>query len=133
METLATLAVLIPTWNGWEDTRVCLESLQGCGAAPRRIVVVDNGSEDGTPERIASGFPSVEVVALGENLGFSRAVNRGLERLLADGGLEGVLLLNNDTEVVPGAPERLLETLRAHPRAAGVCPLIPYSEAPGRV
>jgi len=133
MERLSDVAALIPTWNGWEDTRVCLRTLEGCGAPPRRVLVVDNGSEDGTPERIAASFPGVEVLALGENLGFSRAVNRGLRGLLEDAAVEAVLLLNNDTEIGGGAPARLLETLRRHPRAAGVCPLIPYADPSERV
>ncbi|MFO7768648.1 MAG: glycosyltransferase family 2 protein [bacterium] len=133
MEPLSPLAVLIPTWNGWEDTRVCLETLRAADPAPGRVLVVDNGSEDGTPERIAASFPDVDVLALEENLGFSRAVNRGLAELLGEGGVEAVLLLNNDTEVDPGAPARLLGTLRGDPGAAGVCPLIPYVEPPEEV
>ncbi len=126
-------AVLIPTWNGWDDTRRCLESLAVCDPAPARIVVVDNASTDETPRHILEGFPGIEVRVMERNLGFAGAVNRGLERLLGDKECRAVLLLNNDTVVAPDAIGRLWSALEGHPEAAGVCPLIPYVEPADRV
>ena len=113
------IAVLIPTWNGWSDTRQALEALSLSDPSPAGIVVVDNGSTDGTPGEIARSFAGVEVITLPENLGFSPAVNIGFEHLLRDRSLEAILLLNNDTLPEPPALGRLWETLRQQPSAAG--------------
>jgi GT2 family glycosyltransferase len=127
------VAVLIPTWNGWTDTQACLESLAACDPQPARIVVVDNASTDGTTDRIREAFPGVEVQPMERNLGFAGGVNRGLERITGDLAVIAVLLLNNDTVVAPDAIGRLWLTLEADPRAAGVCPLIPFLATPDRV
>jgi GT2 family glycosyltransferase len=127
------VVVLIPAWNGWPDTRRCLESLAACDPRPARVVVVDNASTDGTPQRIGEEFPQVEVRRMERNLGFAGAVNRGLEGITTDAAVNAVLLLNNDTVVEPDAVGRLWLTLEADPRAAGVCPLIPYIEPADRV
>jgi GT2 family glycosyltransferase len=127
------VAVLIPAWNGWSDTRLCLASLAACDPQPARVVVVDNASTDGTPRHILEEYPGVEVRLMERNLGFAGAVNRGLERITTDLAVVAVLLLNNDTVVEPDALGRLWLTLEADPRAAGVCPLIPYLEPADRV
>lgn len=133
MSGLLPVAVLIPTWNGWEDTKACLGSLEACDPAPSRIVVVDNASTDGTPDRILDEAPGVELLMNAENMGFSKAVNRGLRHLLQDPALKGVLLLNNDVVADPDAPARLYAALAEEPLLGGVCPLIPYVTDPGRV
>lgn len=127
------VAVVIPTWNGWEDTRRCLQSLAAADPAPAAIRVVDNGSTDGTPERIRREWPEVDLLALPENLGFSKAVNRAVAPLLEEEGIEAVLLLNNDVVVAAGMLAPLLETLRADAAIAGVCPLITYAVPADRV
>ena len=71
------------------------------------MVVVDNGSEDGTAELVAERFPHVRVVALDRNLGFGRAVNRGVE----DAKTDAVVLINNDVLCRPDFLERILEPL----------------------
>jgi GT2 family glycosyltransferase len=127
------VAVLIPAWNGWSDTRLCLDSLAACDPQPARVVVVDNASTDGTPRHILEAYPGVEVRLMEHNLGFAGAVNRGLAQITTDLAVVAVLLLNNDTVVEPDAVGRLWLTLEADPRAAGVCPLIPYFEPADRV
>ena len=90
------LTVIIPTWNRARLLEQCLFSL-----ARQRvtcpILVVDNGSGDSTREMLETRFPGVEVLALEENQGFARAVNRGILHCSS----EYVALLNNDTEVDP--------------------------------
>ena len=120
------VAVLIPAWNGWDDTRAALEALARSDPAPGRVLVVDNGSTDGTPGAIARFFPGVEVIELPANLGFAPAVNIGLEHLLQPPAPEAILLLNNDTLPEPAALGLLWESLQQHPSAAGVCPLLPF-------
>ncbi len=94
------LTVIIPTWNRARLLEQCLLSL-----ARQRVtcpvLVVDNGSTDSTREMLEARFPGVEALALEENQGFARAVNRGILHCSS----EYVALLNNDTEVDPGWTE----------------------------
>ena len=133
MSRTLPVAALIPTWNHWEDTRLCLDSISSADPVPSRIIVVDNGSTDGTPERLRTDWSSVELIALESNQGFSRAVNRGLRLLLESTEERAVFLLNNDVVLAPGVLGKLWETLEADDRIAGVCPLITYIDPPGRV
>src|SRR5207247_11012934 len=84
--------------NGWFDTRECLSSLRLLDYDNRRVVVVDNGSVDGSEARIRRDFPEITVLQTGVNLGFSRGNNIGIRHSLAQGG-DFVWLLNNDTAV----------------------------------
>ncbi|GAB4237153.1 MAG: glycosyltransferase family 2 protein [Acidobacteriota bacterium] len=86
------ITVVIPTWNRWELLQNCLDSLLDQTRVPR-ILVVDNGSTDGTRENLRNYYPPVQVLGLTRNLGFARAVNLGLQRVRT----AYVALLNNDT------------------------------------
>lgn len=88
------VSVVIPTWDGRELLRRCLESLRRQTRIPDEVVVVDNGSRDGTQEMLAADFPVVKVVPLRENVGFAAGVNAGIEASSGD----VVVLLNNDME-----------------------------------
>jgi GT2 family glycosyltransferase len=123
---MKTVAVVVLNWNGIEDTRALLPTLERCrlpGGWRRRVLVVDNGSSDGSAAAIAREFPAVEVVALPANRRFAGGCNAGLERALA-GGADAVMLLNNDTEADPGLLEHLLLALEQDPGAGAVAPLI---------
>jgi GT2 family glycosyltransferase len=116
-----TLTIIIVAWNAREDLERCLHALTVSPAAiPHEIVVVDNGSEDGTPEMVRARFPAVRLMAIGENLGFAKANNLGIS---ASSG-ELVLLLNPDTLVPAGAVDTLAQRLRATPVAAAAGPRI---------
>jgi GT2 family glycosyltransferase len=101
-------------WNQEADTRECLESLRRCGSAIR-VILVDNGSRDGSPARLAADFPEVEMLCQPKNLGFAEGNNVGLRRAL-DLGAERILLLNNDTLVDRGFLEPLADALDRRPR-----------------
>ena len=119
------LAVVILTWNGRADTLACLRSLEE-GGHPREgeaVVVVDNGSADGTLEAVAERFPWAERLQNGANLGFAGGNNAGL-RWALDRGYRYVMLLNNDTTVPTGALETLCAFLDEHPGAGAVQPLL---------
>jgi len=117
MNASLPIAVLIPTWNGWDDTRLCLESIARLEPAPSRVMIVDNGSTDGTPDRIASHWPSVELLALESNEGFSRAVNRALKALLESDPPDAVFLINNDVVLSPGVLGRVWSVLSGDSRS----------------
>jgi GT2 family glycosyltransferase len=127
------LTIVVLNWNGLEDTRALLRTLERCRVPEgwsARVCVVDNGSTDGSARRIAGEFPKVDVLALPENLRFAGGNNQGIERALA-AGADAIMLLNNDTEADPALLERLLLALEQHPEAGAVAPLI-YFAAPSR-
>lgn len=104
MEQKIRSTIVIPNYNGIAYIRKCLRSL---AEEPARIIVVDNGSTDGSRE-VVRRFPEVELICLDQNYGFCRAVNAGI----AASDTAYVILLNNDTEVQKGfvrAMERPME------------------------
>jgi GT2 family glycosyltransferase len=111
--------VVIPTYNAWELTRSCLRHL-AAQTVEARVILVDNGSSDGTPERAAEEFPSIAVEALGSNAGFAAACNAGV-RL---GAGDVVVLLNNDVDVSERFLGRLVAPFRDDPRLGSVAPLL---------
>lgn len=92
MSRKTTLIIL--AWNRWYLTRRCLETLRRTDLTGAEVLVVDNGSTDETPERLAE-LDGIRVLRLPENLGFVRGNNAGIEA--ADPGSD-VVLLNNDLE-----------------------------------
>jgi GT2 family glycosyltransferase len=105
--------------NGGDRAVRCLEALSRQTTAPERIVVVDNGSQDGSPERIRTNLPHVEVIELGENRGLPAARNVGLEAV----GSDLVLLADADVYLEPDALGRLIAA-RAATGATVACPRI---------
>jgi GT2 family glycosyltransferase len=112
------LSIIIVSFNARADLERCLESLRAAPAAvAHEIIVVDNGSTDGSVEA-ARRFPGVRVIEAGANLGFARANNIGIRET---GGVN-LLLLNSDTVVSPGSFDRLLDELDRDPSVAVVGP-----------
>jgi len=92
-----TSAVVIPNWNGREELAVCLDSLAE-QTEPVEVIVVENGSTDGSVEMIRSSYPGVTLLVQPVNLGFAGGVNVGL-RYALHRGHEHIALLNNDAVV----------------------------------
>lgn len=116
--TPAVDAVVI-NYNGGQRILNCLEALHRQSVALRRIVVVDNGSEDGSPESIRARFTEAEVIELGENRGLPAARNVGLAAVDS----ELVLLSDSDIYLEPDALEQLVSA-RDETGVAVVCPRI---------
>lgn len=91
---LPPVTLILLTWNRWELTRRCLATLLASDLAGAELLVVDNGSTDGTPGRLAE-LAGVRVLALPENLGFVRGNNAGIAAAPAG---SDIVLLNNDLE-----------------------------------
>ena len=94
------VAVLVLSWNGREVLGECLASWRASDPAPSAVLVVDNGSRDGTPEMVRERFPGVELLVLPENVAFAAGNNAGF-RALAGRGHQAVFVCSNDTEVAP--------------------------------
>jgi GT2 family glycosyltransferase len=107
-------AVIVVNWNGKDYLRVCLESLRQQTHPDFQVIVVDNGSTDGSLAMLATDFPEVQVEALPENTGFVVASNIGA-RLAPD--VDVLVMLNNDTEAEPGWLLALTQALANHPEA----------------
>ncbi len=101
--------IVIPNYNGIKFMEKCLLSLRGEDA---HILVVDNGSTDGSCELVQEKFPEAECIALAENRGFCGAVNLGIQ----NSKTTYVILLNNDTEIEPGFVKALERTMDADER-----------------
>jgi len=130
-----SLVTVVLNWNGLADTRVLLPTLERCRLPEgwrHRVMVVDNGSSDGSAASLAAEFPDVETVALGENRRFAGGNNEGLRRALA-AGADAVMLLNNDTEADPGLIEHLLLALEQDPTAGAAAPLIYFAAPSDRI
>ena len=107
------VTVVVPNFNGIKFLDAVLKSLEKQENADFEVILVDNGSTDGSADYAASCYPWVRIVRLPENRGFSGAVNEGIRLSKAP----YVILLNNDTEVEPDFVRELLEAVRRHPRA----------------
>lgn len=110
------IAVLL-NWNRSEYTISCVESLLKSKVPPDSIIVVDNGSIDGSPELIEKRYPSIELIRNNCNLGFAAGSNQGIRRAIDDGA-DFVWVLNNDTLVDPECLYELLEASRRFPTGA---------------
>ncbi len=111
-------------WNRAEDTIECVSSLIQ-GSPTTKIIVVDNGSEDGSVAILRQTIPGLEVLENSENQGYAKGINHGIMRALEMGATH-VLLINNDAVTRPGMVETLLQALERHPHAGIVGPKIFY-------
>jgi GT2 family glycosyltransferase len=126
------VAIVLLNWNGKTVTLDCLASLRAIHYERMRIVLVDNGSTDGSVEVIRRDYPEVELLEMGTNLGFARGANIGM-RYALDHGADMLLLLNNDTVVDPDFLRYMVEALKTNPSLGLVAPKIYYFEEPNRI
>lgn len=107
------VSVIIPNYNGIAYLEGVLASLEQQTMDNFEVIVVDNGSTDGSSAFIAANFSWVRIIELPDNFGFSKAVNVGIEASRTP----YVLLLNNDTEVEKNFVEEMLAAIRRHKNA----------------
>lgn len=106
------VAVIVLNWNGRDDTLDCLRSLEAVEYPNLDVIVVDNGSEDGSVEAIRAAHPTVTIIATGANLGFAGGNNVGMRAAL-ERRADYLLLLNNDTIVAPDLVHQFVQAARA--------------------
>ena len=107
------VSIVIPNYNGMEYMQTCLDSLMSQTYGRLPIIVVDNGSTDGSLEFVREAYPQVEVIAFPENTGFCYAVNTGIKATKTP----YIILLNNDTEAAPDFVEKLLDGIKERKKA----------------
>lgn len=118
-----TVYAIVVTYNGAKWVDKCFSSLVN-SSIPLKILAIDNSSSDGTPTLIREKFPQVEVIETGKNLGFGKANNIGLKRVL-DENADYAFLLNQDAWVEKDTIEKLVEVHKAHPEFGLLSP-VPY-------
>lgn len=119
-----TVWIVVLTLNNYADTAECLQSLHRLRYPSCKIILVDNGSTDGTPQLVRSQFPAVTVIENGVNLGVAAGYNVGIHYAL-DQGAEYVFIINNDTTVDPEMMDHLMQAA-AESNAGVLMPIIYY-------
>lgn len=115
-------SIIIPSYNQKGLLLECIESIEAYTAPPYEIIVIDNGSEDGTAEELIGRGGTIRVVKNEQNLGFARAINIGL--MMAKGNY--IVLMNNDVLVTEGWLDQLLNCLNSNTMIGAVGPVTNY-------
>lgn len=126
------VAVLVLNWCNEADTVRCLDSVRRLEYPSAAPLLIDNGSPDGSGERVAARFPEVAYLQTGANLGYTGGNNAGFAWARAHGA-DYALVLNNDAELDPACVTRLVELAESDPRLGLVAPKILDREDRGRV
>ncbi len=129
MTTPPLVAIILLTWNHWEVTAACLNSLGRLTYPRYRLLVVDNGSTDATLPSLRSQFPHIVCIENGANLGFAAGCNIGIRHALA-GEADYIFLLNNDTLVEPDLLDALVAAAQQLPDAGILAPQMRYADKP---
>ncbi|NTV99387.1 MAG: glycosyltransferase family 2 protein, partial [Chlorobiaceae bacterium] len=124
--------IVVLNWNGARDTIACLVSIRSAIDPSTAVLVVDNGSSDGSADRILKAFPDTEIVRLPRNLGYAAGNNAGFRRV-EEMQAEMVVFLNNDTLVEGNFLLPLVETLEKNPGAGIAVPKICYFDDPQKI
>lgn len=126
--------IIILNWNGKDDTIDCLASIEKLDYPDYHVIVVDNGSTDGSVELIRASYPSATwftVIENGENLGYTGGNNVGL-RYAMEQGAQYILLLNNDTTIKSDVLKCLVKTAEGNPHAGLLGPKIIQMDDPAK-
>jgi GT2 family glycosyltransferase len=119
-------------WNGRDDTLECVESIKDITYPNYHLIVVDNGSVDGSVSAIKKRFSDLTLLETGRNLGYAGGNNVGIQAALCHSA-EFIFLLNNDTTVAPDLLNQFVEAARKFPDAAAFCGKIYRYEEPNRI
>jgi len=107
------ISVVIPNWNGRWWLGGCLDSLHQQSVEPAEVILVDDGSTDGSVDFVRQHYPEVRIIALPDNRGFCQTINVGIRRATQ----EALLLLNNDARLHPACLQVLTRALGEFPEA----------------
>jgi GT2 family glycosyltransferase len=129
------VSIAVVNWNGLSDTLDCVRSCLKMEGPPFEIVVVDNGSSDGSAAALTAALgsnPAITLLLSKQNLGYAGANNLAITRALA-AGTDFVWLLNNDTIVNPNTLQALVDGAATHPRAGILGSKILYFDRPNTI
>lgn len=120
--------IIVLNWNNPADTIECIESCLKIDYEPYQIAIVDNHSGDNSVEIFRQRFPDVPLIINQENIGYAGGNNIGIRYAIKQGA-DYVFLLNNDVVVEAAVLSKLVEGIRAFPRATMVAPKVLYYDA----
>jgi len=118
--TFPLVSVIIPNYNGKKFLKPCLHSLFASDYSNMEVIVVDNGSSDGSADFLRTDYPCVNIIQFDKNTGFACACNAGIK----SAGGKYIFLLNNDVEVIQDCISVLVDILLKYPQ---------YSMATGKI
>ncbi|HSB65951.1 MAG TPA: glycosyltransferase family 2 protein [Anaerolineales bacterium] len=121
--------IVMLNWNDAPNSLACLESITKLDYSNFNVVIVDNGSTDGSEAQIQNHFPGMHLICNGRNLGFAGGVNVGLEYAYHQGA-KYLLLVNNDTLLDPPMLSEMVKAAEGHPQAGLLTPKIFYYHDP---
>ncbi len=113
---MPAVSIIIPHWNGIQHLNDCLDALRRQTFTDHEVILVDNGSQDGSQAFVRERFPEVRLIELGENQGFTGACIAGYN--VAEGRY--ILLLNNDTAADSEWVASIVDAFERHPAAGAV-------------
>jgi GT2 family glycosyltransferase len=126
------ISIIVVNWNNASDTIACIASLHDIQYSAFDIIVVDNGSHDGSADEIQAAADDITLIRNERNLGFAVGNNIGIQRAVKNGA-DAVLLLNNDTTVDPEILNAFVSALDTHPDAGFLTAKIYYFDDPKRI
>lgn len=124
------VGVVVLNWRRPREILACLTSISAQAYPSYEIVVVDNGSANGSAQEIRRQFPAIEVIENGQNLGFAAGSNVGIRHLVRRGA-DYLLLLNDDALCDPDVLHRMVALAEAEPDIGVLGPTIFYADEPG--
>lgn len=128
MKSEPLVSIIIVNWNGGEVFKECLQSLSGIDYAKWELIVVDNGSTDGS-EKLPTTYkkiPSSKLIVNSSNLGFAVANNQGSQQAAG----KYILLLNNDTKIMPNFLAKMVDRIESDPNLGVIQPKILIMDKP---
>lgn len=127
------VALILLNWNTPEHTTSCIKSIQQhCDPADYDIIIADNGSTDGSLQRISKQFPELIYLDNLTNLGYAGGNNKAITYAI-EKGYTYSLVMNNDTTVSPALVRSMLDHLNQHPEAAAAQPAIYWMHQPDQL
>ena len=101
------ISIIVPNFNGKKFLKICFDSILNQNYSSYEIIIIDNGSSDGSVQYIYEKYPEFTLIQNKENLGFAAAVNQGIKASNAD----YIFLLNNDVELEQDSISNLLKCI----------------------
>lgn len=129
---LPTIGAIILNWNLADQTLACVRALGESTLKTDSLLVVDNGSSDGSLAVFKRALRADETLGLPENVGFAGGMNAGI-REMRRRGMDYVLIMNNDICVAPDMLRRLVDQARSHPSCAIAAPVVYWAHPKDKV